>query len=215
MTWAEAFGTKRGTMSHLLLIAECVGLLAFVLLLLVMGIYKVGLYEAGVVTRLGRFHRVAVAGMHWKLPIDRLITTVDLRASKMNLKMATRTKDGVIITVPITIETRVNPGMVFEAWSQLPDPGQHVREQAEQVVLGRLRSLTLDELFASQTGIAGTLRQVLEGDLAPLGYEVVRVQVTGAVPNNLEDARRYLGRLVEAGKGPYGEDADQGRSRVA
>jgi len=215
MTWAEAFGTKRGTMSHLLLIAECVGLLAFVLLLLVMGIYKVGLYEGGVVTRLGRFHRVAVAGMHWKLPIDRLITTVDLRASKMNLKMATRTKDGVIITVPITIETRVNPGMVFEAWSQLPDPGQHVREQAEQVVLGRLRSLTLDELFASQTGIAGTLRQVLEVDLAPLGYEVVRVQVTGAVPNNLEDARRYLGRLVEAGKGPYGEDADQGRSRVA
>jgi regulator of protease activity HflC (stomatin/prohibitin superfamily) len=215
MTWAEAFGTKRGTMSHLLLIAECVGLLAFVLLLLVMGIYKVGLYEAGVVTRLGRFHRVAVAGMHWKLPIDRLITTVDLRASKMNLKMATRTKDGVIITVPITIETRVNPGMVFEAWSQLPDPGQHVREQAEQVVLGRLRSLTLDELFASQTGIAGTLRQVLEVDLAPLGYEVVRVQVTGAVPNNLEDARRYLGRLVEAGQGPYGEDADQGRSRVA
>jgi regulator of protease activity HflC (stomatin/prohibitin superfamily) len=202
-------------MSHLLLIAECVGLVAFVLLLVVTGIYRVGMLEAGVVTRFGRFNRIVGPGMHWKLPIDRLITTVDLRASRMNLKMATRTRDGVIITVPITIETRVNPEMVFEAWSQLPDPGQHVRELAEQVVLGRLRSLTLDELFASQTGIAGTLRQVLDVNLGPLGYEVVRVQVTGAVPNNLEDARRYLGRLVEAGKGPYGEDADPGRSRVA
>ena len=215
MAWAETFRIKRGTMSHILLIVECVGVLALVLVIVVVGIYSVGIAEAGVVTRFGRFHRVVGPGVHWKPPIDRLIMIMDLRASQMNLKMATRTKDGAMITIPIMIETRVNPEMVYEAWSQLPDPGPHVREQAEVVVLGRLRSLTLDELFASQTGIAGTLRQVMEGNLRPLGYEVVRVQVTGAVPNNLEDARQYLGRLVEAGSGPYGVDVDRGRSRVA
>jgi regulator of protease activity HflC (stomatin/prohibitin superfamily) len=170
--------------------------------------------ESVVVTRFGRFHRVVGPGAHWKLPIDRVAAMVDLRASQMNLKMATRTKDGVIITIPIMIETRVNPEMVYEAWSQLPDPGPLVRAQAEQVVLGRLRSLTLDELFGSQTGIAGTLRRVLDESLMPLGHEVVRVQVTGAVPNNLEDARQYTGRLVEAG-GVYAADAEPGRSRVA
>jgi regulator of protease activity HflC (stomatin/prohibitin superfamily) len=201
-------------MLNSLLIAECLGLLAVSLVILVTGIFKVGMAEAGVVTRFGRFHRVMSSGTHWKPPIDRLAAIVDLRASQMNLKMATRTKDGVIITIPIAIETRVNPEMVYEAWSQLPNPGPHVRAQAERVVLDRLRSLTLDELFASQTGIAGTLRRVLEENLRPLGYEVVRVQVTGAVPNNLEDARQYTGRLVEA-RGVHGIDLDPGRSRVA
>ena len=132
----------------------------------------------------------------------------------MNLKMATRTKDGVIITIPITIETRVNPEMVHEAWSQLPNPGPLVRDQAESVVMGLLRSLTLDELFASQTGIAGTLRRALDENLKPLGYETVREQVTGAVPNNLEDARQYTGRLVETGSG-FARDAGTRRGRVA
>jgi regulator of protease activity HflC (stomatin/prohibitin superfamily) len=201
-------------MIHSLLIAECGILVAVVVFLVVTGTYTIGVAEAGVVSRLGRFHRVVGTGAHWRLPIDRLAAIVDLRSSQMNLKMATRTKDGVIITIPITIETRVNPKMVYEAWSQLPDPGPHVQEQAEKVVLSRLRSLTLDELFASQTGIAGTLRQVLDANLKPLGYEVVRVQVTGAVPNNLEEGRRYSGRL-ESGSGSYRANVDAGRGCVA
>jgi regulator of protease activity HflC (stomatin/prohibitin superfamily) len=202
-------------MLNTLLIAGCVGVLAALLLIVLTGIYTVGIAEAAVVTRFGRFHGVVGPGAHWRPPIDRLAAIVDLRASKMELKMATRTKDGVVITIPIAIETRVNPEMVREAWSMLPDPGPHVRAQAEHLVLGRLRSMTLDELFASQTGIAGSLRRALDESLNPLGYEVVRVQVTGAVPNNLEDARQYTGRLVESGVGPYAADAEPGRSRVA
>jgi regulator of protease activity HflC (stomatin/prohibitin superfamily) len=167
-------------MLNSLLIAECGGLLAVLLVVAVTGIFTVGVGEAAVVTRFGRFHRVVSSGAHWKLPIDRVAATVDLRANQMQLKMGTRTKDGVVITIPITIETRVSPEMVYEAWSKLPDPGPHIRTQAEKVVRDRLRSLTLDELFASQTGIAGTLKRVLEESLKPLGYEVVRVQVTGA-----------------------------------
>jgi regulator of protease activity HflC (stomatin/prohibitin superfamily) len=201
-------------MLNSLLIAECAGLVAVFLVIVVTGIFKVGMGEAGLVTRFGRFHRVVGSGPHWKLPMDRLAAIVDLRVSQMNLKMATRTKDGVIITVPILIETRVNPEMVYEAWVQLPDPGPHVRAEAERVVMGRLRSLTLDELFASQTGIAGTLKRALEENLNPLGYVVVRVQVTGAAPNNLEDVRQYAGRLGEAGA-VYGMDLDPGGSRVA
>lgn len=202
-------------MLNLLLIAACAGLLAVSLVIVVTGTFKVGMAEAGVLTRFGRFHRVVGPGRHWRPPIDRLAAMVDLRASQMNLKMATRTKDGVIITIPIAIETRVNPEMVYEAWSELPDPGVYVRAHAEQVVLERLRSLTLDELFASQTGIAGTLKRSLEEKLKPLGYAVVRVQVTGAVPNDLEEARQYTGRLGETGGGLHGLDLEPGRSRVA
>jgi regulator of protease activity HflC (stomatin/prohibitin superfamily) len=197
------------------LISGCVGLLVVVSVLVVTGIYNVGLGEAGVVTRFGRFHRVVGPGTHWKLPIGQLSAVVDLRTSQMHLKMGTRTRDGVIIVVPITIETRVNPEMVYEAWSQLPHAGPHVLAQAERVVLERMRLLTLDELFASQTGIAGTLKQALDATLRPMGHEVVRVQVTGAVPNDPEDARQYRGRLVETGGGVYAADREPGRNLVA
>jgi regulator of protease activity HflC (stomatin/prohibitin superfamily) len=202
-------------MLNTLLVSECGELAAVVVVLLVTGIYRIGMAEAGVVKRLGRFHRVVSSGTHWRSPIDQVAGIVDLRATKMQLKMGARTKDGVIITIPIAIETRVNPEMVWEAWSQLPDPGAHVRAQAEQVVLERLRSLTLDELFASQTGIAGTLKRALDENLRPLGHAVVRVQVTGAVPNNLEDARQYTGRLVGPGGGDCVAEREPGRSRVA
>jgi regulator of protease activity HflC (stomatin/prohibitin superfamily) len=201
-------------MLNSLLVAECAGLLAVLVVVAVTGIFTVGVGEAAVVTRFGRFHRIVSSGAHWRLPIDRVAATVDLRASRMELKMGTRTKDGVIITIPITIETRVNPEMVCEAWTKLPDPGPHIRAHAERMVRDRLRALTLDELFASQTGIAGTLRRALEESLKPQGYEVLRVQVTGAVPNNLEDARQYTGRLVESG-GAYAPGPEPGRSRVA
>jgi regulator of protease activity HflC (stomatin/prohibitin superfamily) len=202
-------------MQYTLLMVECGGLALGLMVILVMGIFRVGVSEAGVVTRFGRFHRVVHSGMHWRAPIDRVAAVLDLRTVQMNLKMGTRTKDGVIITIPIRIETRVNPEMVYEAWRELPDAGAHIRGQAEQVVLDRLRSLTLDELFASQTGIAGTLRRVLEENLKPLGYVVVRVQVTGAAPNDLEEARQYSGQLIETGGGFFGLDAEPGRSRVA
>ena len=188
--------------------------LAVLLLIVVTGIYTVGIVEAAVLIRFGRFRRIVGPGLHWRMPIDRLAAIVDLRASKMELKMATRTKDAAVITIPIAIETRVNPEMVYEAWANLPDPAPFVQAQAERLLLGRLRSMTLDELFSSRTGIAGTLGRALDESLKPLGYEVVRVQVTGAVPNNLEDARQYTGRLVDTGGGPYKANSVPARSQV-
>ena len=197
-----------------LLIAGCAGVLAVLLLIVVTGIYTVGIVEAAVLIRFGRFRRIVGPGLHWRMPIDRLAAKVNLRANKIELKMATRTKDAAVITIPIAIETRVNPEMVYEAWANLPDPAPFVQAQAERLLLGRLRSMTLDELFSSRTGIAGTLRRALDESLKPLGYEVVRVQVTGAVPNNLEDARQYTGRLVDTGGGPYKADSVPARSQV-
>ena len=59
-----------------LLIAECGGLLAVPLLIAVMGVYRVGMAESGVVTRFGRFHRVVGSGAHWKVPIDHLAAMI-------------------------------------------------------------------------------------------------------------------------------------------
>jgi len=43
--------------------------------------------------------------------------------------------------------------------------------------------MTLDEVFASQSGIAAAVRQELGADMAGFGYEIVNVLVTDIVPD--------------------------------
>jgi regulator of protease activity HflC (stomatin/prohibitin superfamily) len=43
--------------------------------------------------------------------------------------------------------------------------------------------MTLDEVFASQSGIAAAVKQELDADMAGFGYEIVNVLVTDIVPD--------------------------------
>jgi regulator of protease activity HflC (stomatin/prohibitin superfamily) len=53
----------------------------------------------------------------------------------------------------------------------------------EQVILGHVPGMTLDEVFASQSGIAAAVKQELDADMAEFGYEIVNVLVTDIVPD--------------------------------
>jgi regulator of protease activity HflC (stomatin/prohibitin superfamily) len=53
-----------------------------------------------VITRFGKFLRVAEPGLNWKWPfIDRV--AVSLRVNQITLTMETKTKDNVFVTIPI------------------------------------------------------------------------------------------------------------------
>jgi regulator of protease activity HflC (stomatin/prohibitin superfamily) len=51
------------------------------------------------------------------------------------------------------------------------------------VILGHVPGMTLDEVFASQSGIAAAVKQELDADMAGFGYEIVNVLVTDIVPD--------------------------------
>ncbi len=53
----------------------------------------------------------------------------------------------------------------------------------EQVILGHVPGMTLDEVFASQSSIALAVKQELDADMAGFGYEIVNVLVTDIVPD--------------------------------
>lgn len=162
-----------------------VAVLALIVLIVVMSsFFTVRTAECAVITRFGKFLRVAEPGLNWKRPIfDTVAGMVSLRVNQISLTMETKTKDNVFVTIPISVQNRVRPEKVYDAYYKLSDPVAQIKSYVEQVILGHVPSMTLDEVFASQSSIAAAVKQELDADMATFGYEIVNVLVTDIVPD--------------------------------
>ena len=159
-------------------------LFVLVLIALPFTFFTVRTAEIGVVTRFGKFLHLANPGLNMKVPfIDQVAGRVSLRVNQIQLTMETKTKDNVFVTIPISVQNRVRAEKVFDAFYKLADPVAQIRSYVEQVVLGHVPSMTLDEVFASQSGIAAAVKKELDVDMAEFGYEIVNVLVTDIVPD--------------------------------
>jgi regulator of protease activity HflC (stomatin/prohibitin superfamily) len=161
------------------------GIVALFLLAIVLSsFFTVSTAQCAVVTRFGKFLRVAEPGLNWKMPfVDQVSGVVSLRVNQINLTMETKTKDNVFVTIPISVQNRVRPEKVFDAYYKLANPSQQIQSYVEQVILGHVPGMTLDEVFASQSSIALAVKQELDADMAAFGYEIVNVLVTDIVPD--------------------------------
>src|SRR5215469_12197662 len=156
----------------------------FVFIVILANFFTVSTAQAAVITRFGRFLRIAKPGLNWKWPlIDRIAGRMSLRVNQIALTMETKTKDNVFVTVPISVQTRVHSDKVFDAFYQLSNPTEQIRSYVEQVILGHVPGMTLDEVFASQSGIAAAVQREVGADMAGFGYEIVNVLVTDIVPD--------------------------------
>ncbi|HUI81365.1 MAG TPA: SPFH domain-containing protein [Bryobacteraceae bacterium] len=175
-------------------------LAAIILLYLILGsFFTVRTAQVAVITRFGKFLRAAEPGLNWKRPfVDSVAGMVSLRVNQITLTMETKTKDNVFVTIPISVQNRVRPERVYDAFYKLSDPAAQIKSYVEQVILGHVPGMTLDEVFASQSSIAAAVKQELDADMAAFGYEIVNVLVTDIVPdekvkaamNNINAAQR-------------------------
>jgi regulator of protease activity HflC (stomatin/prohibitin superfamily) len=185
-------------MEQLLLVPIII--LAIIVLYVIFGsFFTVRTSQVAVITRFGKFLRVAEPGLNFKSPfIDTVAGTVSLRVNQITLTMETKTKDNVFVTIPISVQNRVRPERVYDAFYKLSDPAAQIKSYVEQVILGHVPGMTLDEVFASQSSIAAAVKQELDADMATFGYEIVNVLVTDIVPdekvkaamNNINAAQR-------------------------
>jgi regulator of protease activity HflC (stomatin/prohibitin superfamily) len=158
---------------------------AFIALYLIFGsFFTVNTAQVAVITRFGKFLRVAEAGLNWKRPfVDSVAGMVSLRVNQITLTMETKTKDNVFVTIPISVQNRVRPERVYDAYYKLANPVAQIQSYVEQVILGHVPGMTLDEVFASQSSIAAAVKQELDADMSGFGYEIVNVLVTDIVPD--------------------------------
>ena len=161
------------------------GIVAIVVLTFILGsFFTVNTAQMAVITRFNKFLRVADAGLNWKVPyIDSVAGLISLRVNQITLTMETKTKDNVFVTIPISVQNRVRPEKVYDAFYRLSDPVAQIKSYVEQVILGHVPGMTLDEVFASQSSIAAAVKKELDVDMAAFGYEIVNVLVTDIIPD--------------------------------
>jgi len=159
--------------------------LGFLVLFVIFGsFFTVNTAEVAIITRFGKFLRVAEPGLNWKKPfLEAVEGRVSLRVNQITLTMETKTKDNVFVTIPISVQNRVRPEKAFDAYYKLSNPTNQIQSYVEQVILGHVPGMTLDEVFASQSSIALAVKQELDADMAGFGYEIVNVLVTDIVPD--------------------------------
>jgi len=156
----------------------------FVLFTIFGSFFTVPTAQIAIIARFGKFLRVANAGLNWKWPfIDAVAGRVSLRVNQIVLTIETKTKDNVFVKIPISVQNRVRSENAFDAFYKLSDPEAQIQSYVEQVILGYVPGMTLDDVFASQSGIAAAVKKELDADMAGFGYEIVNVLVTDIVPD--------------------------------
>jgi len=135
-----------------------VGLLAVGTLL--SGFFQVRTAEAVVIQRMGKFLRVATAGMNFKLPwLDQIAGRIDLRVQQLALDVETKTKDNVFVKIPLSVQYHVIPEKVYEAFYKLANPKQQISSYVFNVILGHVPKMNLDDAFLQQSDIAIAIKR--------------------------------------------------------
>jgi regulator of protease activity HflC (stomatin/prohibitin superfamily) len=179
------------------LIAGAVG--AFVLLYVVLdGIYAVNAAEIAVITRLGKFNRIARSGMHWKLPLEKVACRLSLRAQNASHTAVTETRDCVQVALPVSVEVRLDPGLLKNGYKGPLDLSQVVRSCVDRTVADMVPRISLDTLFATQSSVAAAIESDLNEQLGRFGYEVISIKASDLIPVELEASFEYRGMLLDA-----------------
>lgn len=177
--------------------------------LAVMGVFALGAVfscfftihtkQAGLVERLGKFNRIAEAGLNFKLPfLESLVYIEDLNMQLMDVPVMSKTKDDATITVPVRVQYFVLPDKVKEAYYELDDPEDQIKAHVENVILSYIPKINLDDAYQQEEIIATRIRDNLSTVMAKFGYSIENALVTKIVPadavvkamNDINAARR-------------------------
>src|SRR5271166_4086403 len=102
--------------------------------------------HAGIVQRLGKFSRIAAPGLNFKIPyIETVVANLTLQVQQLDVKVETKTKDNVFVQIPISVQYKVTPEKVYDAFYKLSDPIKQIESFVYNVILGHVPKLTLDE----------------------------------------------------------------------
>ena len=169
--------------SGLLLIFVAIVLL-FALGVVFGSFFTVETAQVAIVQRLGKFARVAGPGLNWKTPyLEAVVQRLSLRVQQFDVQVETKTQDNVFVQIPVSIQYKIIPDAVQDAYYKLSDPVKQIESMVYNVVLGHVPKMKLDDTFLNQADIASDLRDNLDASMKEYGYSIVKVLISDIVPD--------------------------------
>jgi regulator of protease activity HflC (stomatin/prohibitin superfamily) len=161
------------------------GLLVVVVLSVLFGsFFSVKTQTAVLVERFGKFHRVARAGLNFKLPFVETKHLVGLATYELDGKIDTKTKDNVFVSLPVSVQWHVGEkDEAIQAYYYKLTNTKQISSFLYNILLGHIPGLDLDELFVSQQAVSDKVSMELEAQMVSFGIEILKVMITDIVPD--------------------------------
>lgn len=158
--------------------------LLIVVLTLLDGFVIVRTREAAIIERLGKFQRVAHAGLNFKIPYaDRVRSKISLQVRQLDVMVETKTKDNVFVQIPVAVQYQVVEGREREAYYMLSNHEQQIVAYVQDNVRSSVANMGLDESFESKDTIAQNVAESLRDNMAAYGWNFVNTLVTDIRPD--------------------------------
>lgn len=179
------------------------------LIILMIGFFIVKQQSATIIERLGKFARVAEPGLNCKIPfIEKIGGHVNLRLVQLDVEVETKTQDDVFVKVTASVQYRVIPGKVYEAFYTLENPEQQIQSYVFDVIRSRVPKIKLDDVFSKKDDIADSVRDELKEIMSEFGYDIVKTLVTDIMPdkkvkaamNEINESQRLRVAAMERGE---------------
>ena len=166
------------------------GSIIFIAILLLFGIivffsalFVVGQQDAFIIQRLGKFHKVARAGLNLKIPFLDLITgRLSLRIRELDIPGQFKTSDNVFVTMVLRVQYSVIPEQAADAFYKLQAPEQQISAFVLNVVRGEVAKMQLRDVFEHQDTIGTAVNQQLSISMTEFGFLIRNALVNEVRP---------------------------------
>ncbi|MDR1609270.1 MAG: SPFH domain-containing protein [Holosporales bacterium] len=177
--------------------------------LAVSSIFVVSQQTCAIVERLGKFSRIAYAGLQFRIPLlESVKSRMSLRIHQLDVDVETKTKDNVFVHVVIAVQYRVLTEKIYEAYYTLHNPMEQIKAFVFDLVRAQVPTMELDDVFSRKDDIADAVRSDLKDPMSDFGYEIIKALVTDIDPdanvksamNEINTAQRLRVAAAERGE---------------
>jgi regulator of protease activity HflC (stomatin/prohibitin superfamily) len=175
-------------MEVLIILVAVVGVVLFA------SVFTVGQQTCAIIERFGKFHRIAGPGLNILIPlIDQIRLRLSLKICQLDVNIETKTQDNVFIDLMVSVQYRILPTKVYEAFYMLQNPTKQIEAFVFDVIRAQVPKILLDDVFERKDDIANAVKSELSDVMAEFGYEIVKALVTDISPaNNVKAAMNEI-----------------------
>lgn len=184
-------------------------LLFFLILFLFSGFFIIQQQQCAIIERFGKFHKVAWAGLGWRVPIiDHISTKLSFKIQQLDVAVETKTQDNVFINIIVAVQYKVLTDKVFEACYTLQDSDYQIKAFVFDLIRAQVPKMTLDDVFSRKDDIADAVKVELADQMSEFGYGIIKALVTDINPdqnvkaamNEINTAQRLRVAATEKGE---------------
>lgn len=159
-------------------------LAAIIVALVLATFFVVEQQTIAIVARFGRFVRAGNPGINARIPlIESVVGRISLRVLQLDVPVETKTQDNVFIKLAISVQYRVKPENVYDAFYRLSDPSAQITAYIFDVVRAQVPKLILDDVFEKKDNIAIAVKEELSEQMQEFGYDIIKALVTDIDPD--------------------------------